>query len=90
MRHNGLVRQVTDPELGVIEVVAPPIKLARTPALHTDPVDSRGDVRETGLDRRRGSVSGGHEDLLGGPLEGVRVVELATHFASPVCQPLPA
>ena len=80
--HNGLVRQVQDAELGAIDVVAPPIKLSRTPALHNDQVDPRGNVRETGW-TASGLGDGRHEQLVGGPLDGVEVVELATHFASP-------
>ena len=80
--HNGLVRQVEDPELGVIDVVAPPIKLSRTPAVHTERTDPRGDVRETGW-VAEGLGKEGNGEVLRGPLQGVRVVELATHFASP-------
>ena len=80
--HNGLVRQVEDPELGLIDVVSPPIKLSRTPAIHTNPADARDNVRDTGW-IAAGLGKDRNGELVRGPLEGVRVVELATHFASP-------
>jgi crotonobetainyl-CoA:carnitine CoA-transferase CaiB-like acyl-CoA transferase len=81
VRHNGLVRVVDDPTEGAIEVVAPPIKLSRTPAVVTSaPSEGEGEVtgwHSPGLGPGRGG------SLMRGPLEGVRVVELATFFASP-------
>src|SRR5262249_9766718 len=79
VRHNGLVRVVDDPREGVIEVVAPPIKLSRTPAVVTSETveDDVAGWRSPGLG------PGGGASLTRGPLEGVRVVELATFFASP-------
>jgi crotonobetainyl-CoA:carnitine CoA-transferase CaiB-like acyl-CoA transferase len=80
VRHNGLVRVVDDPLEGAIEVVAPPIKLSRTPAVVT--AAARDDDAVTGW-RAPGLGPGRGAMLTRGPLEGVRVVELATFFASP-------
>ena len=80
--HNALIRQVDDPELGSIDVVGPPIRLSRSPAVHTERADDRGDVRTTGW-LAAGLGEGGTEKLVRGPLDGVEVLELATFFASP-------
>jgi crotonobetainyl-CoA:carnitine CoA-transferase CaiB-like acyl-CoA transferase len=80
VRHNGLVRVVDDPQAGAIEVVAPPIKLSRTPASATS--TAREDDAGTRW-RSPGLGPGGGASLTHGPLEGVRVLELATFFASP-------
>jgi len=81
VRHNGLVRQIDDPDLGPIDVVAPPIKLSRTPARTTGDLGAPADGRAAWI--APGLGEGGREELNRGPLDGVRVVELATFFASP-------
>jgi crotonobetainyl-CoA:carnitine CoA-transferase CaiB-like acyl-CoA transferase len=80
--HNGLIRQVDDPELGPIDVVGPPIRLSRSPAVLTEQAGHRGDLSTTGW-LASGLGEGGNEELVRGPLDGVEVIELATFFASP-------
>jgi crotonobetainyl-CoA:carnitine CoA-transferase CaiB-like acyl-CoA transferase len=80
--HGGLVRTVVDPELGEIEVVAPPIKLSRTPAQFTDNAEARERPDRIGW-TAAGLPARAGERLAGGPLEGVRIVELSTFFAAP-------
>ena len=85
VRHNGLVRMIEDPELGPIEVVAPPIHLGLTPAC-TGPPD-RPDAAATwsaqGLPASEAGPGSGRDELVDGPLTGIRIVELATFFAGP-------
>jgi crotonobetainyl-CoA:carnitine CoA-transferase CaiB-like acyl-CoA transferase len=79
--HNRLIRIVDDPQLGPIEVVAPPIALSLTPALTNGPSSA---VEPGGVTwNASGLAPGGSESLAEGPLTGVTLVELATFFASP-------
>jgi crotonobetainyl-CoA:carnitine CoA-transferase CaiB-like acyl-CoA transferase len=81
VRASGLIRAVDDPELGEIEVVGPPVQMSRTPALHRAP-----DVATPldGVDWMAGGLPpGGAEPCARGPLDGIRVVEFSTFFASP-------
>jgi crotonobetainyl-CoA:carnitine CoA-transferase CaiB-like acyl-CoA transferase len=73
---------VDDPDLGPIEVVAPPIKLSVSPAL--EPPADRETIGPTWV--TPGLEPGGTAEgkvLTEGPLTGVRVLELSTFFAAP-------
>ena len=77
--HNQLIRTIDDPELGPIDVVAPPIRMSRSPAVTSDP----STVADTAAWRAAGLGPGGSATLRTGPLDGINVVEFATFFASP-------
>ena len=86
VRHNRLVQTIVDPDLGPIEVVAPPVlygmapvRLQRAaPRLNEDGAA----VRAAGWRSERGP-SPRRPRPLGHPLDGVRVLDLGAYFAGP-------
>lgn len=84
VRHLGLVGHLADPELGEIEVVHQPIRLAGSPATASIAPDREIGVGDAswladGLPAH-GEPSTPHPQ---GPLADVQVVELSTFFAAP-------
>ena len=89
MRHAGIVDALDDPALGPIEVVGPAVLLSATPGAIAGPAptfDEHGDeIRRDGwLAAGLPSAAGRVADALdGAPLDGLRLVDFATFFASP-------
>ncbi|HXQ47748.1 MAG TPA: CoA transferase [Caulobacteraceae bacterium] len=86
VRHAGLMRTIRDPELGEIEVVGPPAIFARTPGAIRGPAPRLGEDGDAL--RRQGWASPGlgagrEQRPLEHPLDGVRVIECSSYFASP-------
>jgi crotonobetainyl-CoA:carnitine CoA-transferase CaiB-like acyl-CoA transferase len=82
VRHNDLVRVLDDPELGPLEVVAPPITLSATPAVVAPPDRTADGASWLAPGLSAGGTAPG-TDMAHGPLTGIRVLELSTFFASP-------
>lgn len=78
--HNEVVRIIEDPDHGPITVVASPIRMDKSPAVRTEPLEPS----DTGIDwLGQGLGPGGNENLDRGPLSGVKIVEMSTFFAAP-------
>ena len=89
VRYAGIVDVLDDPALGTIEVVGPAVLLSATPGAIAWPApefDEHGDEiradgwRADGLPSSEGATT---EAQSGRPLDGLRLVDFATFFASP-------
>jgi crotonobetainyl-CoA:carnitine CoA-transferase CaiB-like acyl-CoA transferase len=90
VRHNEMVVSVEDPELGLLEQIAPPLRFARTPARVRGPAPEPGSgcAPDAAL-AKHASRSAPDPNPTGGglderaPLAGLRVLDLGAYFAVP-------
>ena len=86
IRHAGVMRTIEDPDLGAIEVVGPVVRFSRSPGEVRGPAPrldaDRDDLRARGW-RSAGLRDGVAPGALVHPLDGIRIVEVSSFFASP-------
>ena len=86
--HNHMVVEVTDPVLGPLQQVAPPVSFTSTPGEVRQPAPRPGQHTDDVLSEIRGLASAGTARPTGSPdeaplLEGVKILDLGHWYAGP-------